>query len=289
MHIQLATLVVPPYWTQESILLARTLRKFGGTLADAPLIIFHPQDRPLDAESARQLAGLSAETLPFEFDPDARNFPLAAVPFGAAAAEGHAPNADLLVWLLPDTLILNPPEDFLLEESQQLAYRPVHHQNVGSAWGEPLDPFWEKIYAHCKVPEVRIFKMTTCYQEHVRPYFNAGLLVTRPQNGLFQAWLESFLNAYRHPDFTPFFEQQKYAVFLHQAVLAGVILNHFSSDALAELPESYNYPLHMHDSYPSVGKVGRLAELVSARYERTADLPELLKPFEYAPRIADLL
>lgn len=289
MHIQLATLAVSPYWTQESILLAKTLRKFGGALADAPLTVFHPQDQPPDKGTARQLAELAAETAPFELDPHARNFPLAVVPFGAAAAEAHASNVDLLIWLLPDTLILNPPVVFLITESKQLAYRPVHHQNVGSVWDQPLDPFWQKIYAHCEVPEVNVFEMVTCYQESVRPYFNAGLLVTRPQNGLCRDWLETFLNLHQHPDFVPFFEQQKYAVFLHQAVLAGVILNRYPQAALAELPESYNYPLHMHADYPAGHKPARLAELVTARYERAADLPDLLLPFKDAAQVAGLL
>ena len=250
MHIHLATLALTPYWEQETILLAKTLRRFGGSLADTPLTAFYPQDRPLPEIIARQLTALSVELAPFKIDPQARQFPLAVVPFGTAAAEDHASSADLLAWLLPDALILNPPTDFLLAEGKQLAYRPVHHQNIGAGWRQPLDPFWEKIYDNCQVPEAQVFEMTTCYQERIYPYFNAGLLVTRPANGLCRAWLEAFLNLYPHPDFVPFFEQQKYAVFFHQAVLAGVILNRYPQAVLAELPESYNYPLHMHADFP---------------------------------------
>ena len=50
--------------------------------------------------------------------------------------------------------------------------------------------------------------------------------------------------------FEPFFTNHLYRIFMHQAVLAGVVLSSFSHAQLHELPESYNYPLHLHGDYP---------------------------------------
>ena len=119
--------------------------------------------------------------------------------------------------------------------------------------------------------------METCYREVVRPYFNAGILVTRPEDKLFTRWLEAFQRTYRHPDFLPFFKKRKYAIFMHQAVLAGVILHSYSTEQLSILPESYNYPLHMHTKYPKIGRANSLNQLVTVRYENIRKLPGFLE------------
>lgn len=282
MKIQFATLAIPPFWNREAQLLIESLRKYGGPLSSAPVTALTLQNRHLPADSEDHLNSLQVDLGEFTMVEGAQQFPLALVPFGAAAAEELAGDADLLVWLLPDTLIVNAPENFELDESKKLAYRPVHHQNVGSTFHQPLDAFWQAVYRHCEVPEECLFPMETCYREMVRPYFNAGILVTRPEEGLFQKWLEVFLRTYRHPDFTSFYVEQKYAVFMHQAILSGVILNQFDPGQLLELPESYNYPLHMHPDYPPEGKAASLQALTTVRYENLKQLPEFLKDIETA-------
>ena len=250
MKIRFATLAIPPFWDQEALLLVESLRKFGGALSTSPFTVLTLEGRPLPADSKDRFLNHTVDLALFAMDKDTRQFPLALVPYGAAAAEQNTQDSDLLVWLLPDTLVINPPLDFQIDQTKKLAYRPVHHQNIGSPFNQPLDAFWQKIYQHCEVLDERILPMETCYRELVRPYFNAGILVTRPGEGVFQSWREVFQRTYDHPDFTPFFQDQKFAVFMHQAVLSGVILNRFEPGQLAELPECYNYPLHMHPSYP---------------------------------------
>lgn len=290
MRIQFASLAIPPGWVQETVLLVESLRAFGGDLRDAPFSVWTLPDRPLPEEAADTLHRLDAELHTFEMEDTARKFPLAVVPFGAAAAETHhKKDTDILVWLLPDTLILQPPIAFLLPEGKRLAYRPVHHQNIGSPIESAIDPFWTHIYQHCHVPPERLFPMQTCYREMVRPYFNAGVLSVQTADGICQHWLETFRRTYQHPDFTPFLDQPKYAIFMHQAILAGVILKAYLPAQLLELPESYNYPLHMHADYPQAGKVAKLAELVTARYENTRELPGFLESFEDRAGIIKLM
>ena len=283
MDITFATLLIPPYWEKETLILAESLRTLGGPLSKQPLIVLHLPDKPPPPDTAAQLHTLDAELRPFELDTDAQGFPLAVIPFGAAAAE-KAAQTELLAWLLPDTFILNPPLNFELSDQQKLGCRPVHHQNIGSDFNQPPDAFWQLIFSHCQVPQERIFRMETCYREVVRPYLNAGMLVCRPQDGLLQTWLEIFRQTYQHPDFTPFYSEQKYAIFMHQAVLSGVVLNRYLQDQIAELPESYNYPLHMHDDYPSGGRISRLGELHTARFENNQLLAKSLVLFETDPQ-----
>ena len=262
MKIHFATLISSHYWSRESILLAKSLRTFGGDFANQPVTAFIPKGQSLPAETQTMIDQINIKMADYTFPKPAGDFPLGFIPYGAAAAESQlAGECDLLIWLLPDTLIFSPPLDFTLPEDKALAYRPVHHQNIGYSFSQPPDAFWQQIYRHTEVPEDRLFKMVTCYQEEVRPYFNAGILAVRPEMGILRQWAKAFERTFQHPDFTPFYEEQRYAIFMHQAVLAGVILHHLSPEQLFRLPESYNYPLHMHTGYPPEGKITRLSDL----------------------------
>jgi hypothetical protein len=290
MKTHFATLISTRYWTQETILQAKSLRAFGGDFADQPITAFIPKGQDLSPEIQQQFDQLSIQLAEYSLPEAAGKFPLGFIPFGAAAAEKNlAKQCDILVWQIPDTLILAPPVDFVLPEDKDLAYRPVHHQNVGSTFSQPPDDFWQQIYKHTEIPDERLFKMVTCYREEVRPYFNAGILTVRPELGILRQWAKVFEHTYQHPDFTAFYEEQRYAIFMHQAVLAGVILNQLAPEQLLCLPESYNYPLHMHAGYPSEGKISSLSDLVTARYENTLELPEFIEPFEDKASILELL
>jgi len=258
--------------------LVESLRSFGGELSGSPLVVLYPDNLDVTVENAALLKSPDVEMIPFSISREEMDFPLAAVAVGAAAAENVvAGKAENLVWLLGDTLVLRSPSALVLPAWAQYAYRPVHHTNIGSVWKAPPDDFWSAIYRHCKVEPDRLFPMDTCVRDNtIRPYFNAGCQVTRPQNELFSRWCESFRRLYRHPDFRPFFVNPLCRIFMHQAVLAGVVLSNLSSAQLCELPESYNYPLHLHAQYPSEFRPGKLNDLVTCRYEAFDELEKIL-------------
>lgn len=281
MTITFASLAIAPDWEKEAVLLIESLREFGGKYANSPAAIFRLKQKPLANKTLKKLEALGADTIQFEMDPASLNFPLAVVVHGAAAAERHLQgSSDMLVWLLPDTIILNQPTSFVLSSDHKLGYRPVHHQNIGSSYNHPVDSFWQQVYQHCSVPQEHIFHMETCYHEPVRPYFNAGILVSRPEDGLMSDWLETFQRTIQHPDFIPFFKQRKYAIFMHQAILAGVVMKKYIPSQLESLPESYNYPLHMHKDYPEPGRVKSLNQLVTVRYEELNFLKRFLNQIQ---------
>jgi hypothetical protein len=255
-----------------------SLKAFGGELFRAPLIVLHPDRLEVTKEDTALLRSPNVHLVPFYISREEMDFPLAVVAIGAAAAEeAVAEKAENLVWLLEDTLVLRSPSAFVLPAGTQYTYRPVHHANIGSAWKNPPDDFWTAIYHHCKVAQNHLFPMDTCVRDMmIHPYFNAGCQVTRPQNGLFSSWCESFRHLYRHPDFRPFLANPLYRIFMHQAVLAGVVLSSFSPAQLHELPESYNYPLHLHTEYPPEFRPKKLNELVTCRYETFDELKKVL-------------
>jgi hypothetical protein len=277
-QITFASLAASPSSFRKIRVLVESLRSFGGELSGSPLVVLYPDRLDVTVGNARLLRSLDVHMIPFPISRQEMDFPLAVVPIGAAAAENAiAGKAESLVWLLEDTLVLRSPSALVLPAWAQYAYRPVHHTNIGSVWKAPADDFWSAIYRHCKVEPDHLFPMDTCVRDNtIRPYFNAGCQVIRPQNELFSRWCESFRHLYRHPDFRPFFANPLYRIFMHQAVLAGVVLSSLSPDQLYELPESYNYPLHLRADYPPEFRPTKLNGLVTCRYEAFDELEKML-------------
>jgi len=277
-QVVFASLAASPISFRKIRVLLDSLKDFGGEFFRAPLVVLHPDSLDITVENARPLKLPDVHMMPFRISSEEMDFPLAVVAIGAASAEkAVAGKAENLVWLLEDTLVLRSPSAFVLPASTQYAYRPVHHTKIGSLWKAPPDGFWTAIYRHCKVQPDHLFPMETCVRDNtIRPYFNAGCQATRPQNGLFSRWCELFRGLYRHPDFRPFFANPLYRVFMHQAVLAGVVLSSLSPAQLYELPESYNYPLHLHADYPPEFRPTKLNDLVTCRYETFAELKKML-------------
>lgn len=255
---------------REAVLLVESLRAFGGRLAGSGVRAMLPAAAAVADETLAALDSLDADVCRFEVDADALNFPFAAKVYAAAEAERLAAQDDsLLVWTDRGALVLQEPVALLLPAVKAMGYRPVDHTLIGSPIDAPLDPFWSLIYQRCDVPAAHIFPMTASVdRQALRPYFNAGMLVVDPRRGLLWRWRDDFDRLYRLPEFGPFYEQDvRYAIFMHQAVLAGTVLSTLRPDELLELPHLVNYPLHMHRDYPAALQPARLNDLISVRYE----------------------
>jgi hypothetical protein len=132
-----------------------------------------------------------------------------------------------------------------------------------------IDEFWTLVYHFCKVPQDRIFPMETHIDgTRIRPYFNAGMLITRPHKRLLQTWSNIFFDSYQKLPFRKFYEKNDlYKIFIHQALLSGVILSKFETDELAELPSTYNYPLHLYTEDVTGHRPSFIEEVVTFRHE----------------------
>jgi hypothetical protein len=252
-------------------LLVESIRDFAGTLSQAPVWCFVPQyEKELSSTLRTRLSELNARLIRFEADEATLSFFFAADIQAAAIAESMSlDKTDNLVWLSSNTLILHEPKAFLLPDEKDLAYRPVHHINVGSAYDKPLDPFWKLIYQYCNTPEDRLFPMKTHVDDlTIRPYFNAGILVTKPKNRLFGTWRDVFFSVFQKPELVQLYKQdQRYVIFVHQVILSGLILAMFTEERIEELPHVYNYPGHLYQEDVTISRPALLDELVTLRHE----------------------
>ncbi len=266
------TVVYPTEWSETNVMLfTESIRKFAGHLSQAPIWCFVPQyEKTLSSDFMARLSKLDVTLIPYEIDRETLGFFFAADIHAAAIAESMAVGkTDVLVWLSSNTLILAEPKAFLLSDDKHLAYRPVHHINVGSAYDKPLDAFWKLVYEYCNTPEHRVFPMKTHVDDRtIRPYFNAGIIVTRPGKMLFKSWRDTFFKVYREPELVKLYEQdQRYVIFIHQAILSGVILSIFTRQEMQELPGVYNYPEHLYSEDITSSRPAMIDELVTVRHE----------------------
>ncbi|MGB7054274.1 MAG: hypothetical protein WBE28_03010 [bacterium] len=266
------TVVYPTEWSEtNALLLVESIRAFAGSLSQAPIWCFVPQyGKKLTAQTVDRLSKLDATLMPYDIELEVARFFFAADIRAAGLAESTATaKTDLLVWLSSNTIILKEPHAFKLRDDKSLGYRPVHHTNVGSVYDTPLDPFWTLVYKYCNVPDDRIFPMETHIDgQRLRPYFNAGILITRPEQKLFTTWHNTFFKVYQEPDLQDLYKQdERYMIFIHQALLSGIILKIFTQDEIQELPTTYNYPVHLYEEDITAHRPSSIEELVLLRHE----------------------
>jgi len=253
------------------LVFAESVRKFAGRFQDAQIWIYIPEGSKekfkdiLDKFDALQV-DISESAEPGE----ALDYYFARKVFAAAEAEAKAATqTEILAWLDEDTIILKEPVDFMLPRDKSLGYRPVMHQNIGSLYSEPPDAFWSRVYKNLSIPESALFPMVTpADQKTLRPYFNAGLMVVRPERGILRRWPENFKKLYEDPVIAEMCQEDMYKrIFLHQAALVGAILNSLQKEEMSEFSPQYNYPLFFHEKFEATRKFGDISEAITMRYD----------------------
>ncbi len=250
---------------------AESIRTFGGKFRNAPLWILYPRGGEAWAEKLKQATrSFQVDLHPFDIPDEARKLPFFAKGYASAAAEDLADgNASHLVWMDAGSLMLNQPDGLILPEGADLGCRPVDLTNIGSRTGDSPDDFWLRIYALCRVPPDRLFTMQSSTEAiDIRPYINAGLLVTRPGRRLLNAWRENLELAQRNPEILNMIRaNEKRSIFLHQAMLAATILSRYTPEQILIYPPNINYALHLHTHYPDATRAKNMSELITCRTE----------------------
>lgn len=261
--------------TEEEILPARvmveSLRTFGGRFKDAPVLVY-VSEKFMAAESGSlaRFASLGAEVRTSEAPEDASWFYLARKVFAAAQAESAAKgNASVVARLDPDTIFIREPEEFILPEDKALGYRPVFHRNICPLYGEPLDGYWGRAYEVMGIRESAVFSMVTPADEDtIRPYFQAGCVVVRPEKGIMKKWAEMLVRLAGDPAIREIcaLEPRK-RLFTFQVALTGAILNVVDRDEMLEFSDRINYPIFFREMFGAKKDFHDISDAVTVRYE----------------------
>jgi len=255
----------------HTILLAESIRTFGGRYRDNPVWALVPPDEiDLSADLDARIKELGMELFESAAPPGVLWFYYARKVFAAARAEARAEGRGrILAWLDEDTIVLREPGAFALDSDHALAYRPVMHKNIGSLYSEPVDDFWARVYRRLAVPDSALFPMITPADgDTIRPYFNAGLLVVRPERGILRRWAGDFEKLYTDSILVDQCRQDVLKrIFLHQTALVGSILHLVNREEMVELSGHYNYPLFFKEMYGASQAFDSLEQVVTLRYD----------------------
>jgi hypothetical protein len=259
----------------DALRLAHSIRTFAGKYCFNPIWMLSQRSEQELSESTRhELFSIGARFITFDLPQEQETFAFSSYVTAAGIAEGLAQGeTSCLVMMASDTLVLQEPLPFLLPAGKSFGGCPVHLKLLGSGYDEPVNDFWSLVYHCCQVDVKRIFSIRTIVDEQlVRAYFNAGLLIVRPERGLFRSWQANFDKLYRLPEFEPFYQQSElYELFMHQAVLAGCLLASLKPEEFQPLPFEVNYPLHLHSKVVEDRQPSSLSQLITCRYEDYAE------------------
>jgi len=260
------------------ISMVESIRTFAGKYKDASVWVYIPTVlREKEAEKVKELLSIGVMVKDIDIPDDASWFFLSGKVFATARAEAESDGkTDILVFLNYDTVFLNEPDEFNLPSDKKFGYRPVMHKNVGLLFSEPLDSFWSQIYKRMSVDESTLFPMVTPADgDTIRPYFNAGLLVVRPEEGILRKWVEYYCKLYQYPVLKKMCEQDtRKRIFLHQTALTGAILNHLRHDEIIEFSNEINYPIFFREQFGAKKDFHDITQVVTFRHESYFNNPE---------------
>jgi hypothetical protein len=266
-----ATFAESPEQLFHARILCESIRTFGGRDRNAPVWVYIPEALYDSADSSLQkLAELNAEIRTSRTPDSALWFYFSQKVFAAKHAEFRARDrAEILAWIDEDTIFLQEPKAFHLPGEIVLAYRPVMHKNIGTLWEDPPDLFWSRVFHLLSIQEKTLFPMVTPADgDTIRPYFNAGLLIVRPERGILHRWVEVFQVLYQDSLLAGLCRQDvKKRIFIHQAALTGAILKTAFTVEMMELTPDYNYPLFFQAMYGAGQSFFDLRHVVTFRYD----------------------
>jgi hypothetical protein len=257
--------------------LAASLREFGGKLKDTPIRLYVADYSDIDpiaiTDQAKQL-GIVVRTS--SAPENSLWLFYAGKVYAAGQAESDAEgNADILAWVDIDTIVLQEPLAFLLEPGICFAYRPVMHNRSGTLYGRPPGEFWDRIYNDLKIDRTKLFEMITpADQQKINAYFNAGLLILRPEKGIMRTWVRDFETLYNDSALVEMCRKNiDYRIFLHQTALVG-LLNNIEYSEMKELSDQYNYPLFFEQMFGATREFGSIENVITLRYETYFNNPD---------------
>jgi len=263
-------------------LLIESLRAFGGRLSSYPVWVFLRD--PASASCTR--LGIEDEdvhSIPLVIEDEFRHYFFADKVHACAQAEEMAAQEGVrsLVWLSPNSLIVNPPVLFDLAPSFDAALRPVHIKNVGLLAGEPLDDFWKETYETVGISDTPLTVESFVDSHRLRPYYNTHLFSMNPSKGVLRTWLECFKTMVSNPGFqSGACRDEEHRIFLHQAILSALVTRLLDWERIRILPPEYSYPLHFHQQIPPTRRPQALNNLVCPVYEGAYRYPDTLNGIE---------
>jgi hypothetical protein len=260
----------------QTLLLSASIRRYGGSLAAAPIHAFRPRrGLPLTRRTYRRLRDLDVTLHEQRLNTRYARFPRTNKVFVCEWAEKNL-DTDFIVFADSDTIFLQEPSALLLDAGIDVAIRPVDTKNVTSTGeSDPADAYWLALYAACGVAPPPFIE-TSIDRVKIRACFNSGLVSARRSAGIFGRWREDFETIMEAGLLPPVKERPKIGMpFLDQNALATTLSGF--SDSIEILPSGYNYCLPKRAQMPEPLRSATWTDLVHVHYHKAFSEVSALK------------
>jgi hypothetical protein len=242
--------IQPGFLEEQVIVLAQSIRLFGGRFKNAPIYAISPCGEEIQNSTMRVL-----DSLEVCLDVRPLNTRMTAFKYANKAyALEHAENSyqhSVNVFLDSDTLFLGDPIQINLQDNIDFMARPVDKRGIcRSVIDERYSDYWEKC---CQVSGVELEHIplirTTVDKVQIHSNWNGGLLVTRRNKFIGSKWREIIERLWEYkicaqPD--NFWGSGQVSFTLATTSLglkAGI------------LPEGYNIPIHLDQQVPRLSQI----------------------------------
>jgi hypothetical protein len=259
------TAVSTPYGRERAGWLLDSLRAFGGSLSKNPVWLFEADSRA----ECHHLIQEGLTVIPLQVPETIKYALFSEKVYACAQAEAMAaPEVGSLVWIDPGCLVVNPPLLYKSGSDFDVAFRPVHIQNVGLRVDQPLDAFWQGIYAELGITDVFATVQSFVDQRVLRAYYNSHAFAVNPALGILGRWLEHFQRLVGDAAFQRVAcQDEPHQIFLFQALLSALITKEVNPTRLRILPPEYNYPFNLQERVPPEHRARALNDTVTFAYE----------------------
>ena len=253
----------------QTVLLCRSIRRFGGRHATARIVVLQPRrtgDLRATTRAALEEARVELRRAPLgEAFPE---YPIASKAFAAGQVEQDA-TEDVVVFVDSDSVFTQDPRALELADGAVAAVRPVNARNIGAT--DASDPFWAAVHARFGTEPPPLVR-TAVTNERIHGYWNAGLVATRRAAGLMSSWrrvLERMLRERIAPPGGALNHLDQVALTVALAPVATTVLD-----------PRHNYPLPLRGRLDPALATHRLDELVHVHYFRSLHTPGFLETLE---------
>ncbi len=256
--------------------LIKSIRNYGGTAKEAPIFL------AVNENLKKQLPDFTKYKVKyFLFTNSMPSVPYSFKAVAAAALETQCANTfENMIWLDPETILLNQPNELYLSDGKTIGLRPVFLKNeVGIAYNKEFNSYWKDIFSTAKIiPNKDLFVETIVDDQKIYPYYNCGVFSVNPAKSICQKWLELQNKIFGDNKFLSQLKgNQMQQIFLHQVVFTVSVQALTNPNELQDLSVISGYPIHLHDQLKSNLKAESLDKVQIVILENTlAKNPDIL-------------